>query len=127
MIAHTRSPIVIASPKHKWMSGIQISKKRGNSVSQDISVSIFDKTNDKEESEKLNRSMSPIPYIKENVFLRLKKTVDIMVGNTSMRWFPEHYEQKFLEIDESALQAKKNAIKNKGLSSKAIKSTRKIE
>ena len=29
MIAHTRSPIVIASPKHKWMSGIQISKKRG--------------------------------------------------------------------------------------------------
>ena len=23
MIAHTRSPIVIASPKHKWMSGIQ--------------------------------------------------------------------------------------------------------
>lgn len=68
-----------------------------------------------------------IPYIKENVFIRLKKTVDIMVGNTSMRWFPEHYEQKFLEIDESALQAKKNAIKNKGLSSKAIKSTRKIE
>merc|ERR1712238_442945 len=35
------------------------------------------------------------PHVKENVFIRLKKTVDIMVGNTSMRWFPEHYEQKF--------------------------------
>ena len=33
-----------------------------------------------------------VPYIQENVFWRLKKTVDIMVGNNSMRWFPEFYE-----------------------------------
>jgi hypothetical protein len=29
-----------------------------------------------------------IPYIKHNVFWRLKQTVDIMVGNSSMRQFP---------------------------------------
>lgn len=40
-----------------------------------------------------------VPYIKENVFIRLKKTVDIMVGNTSMKWFPETYEESFLEQD----------------------------
>lgn len=43
-----------------------------------------------------------VPYIKENVFWRLKKTVDIMVGNTSMRWFPEPYERVFLEKDALA-------------------------
>jgi len=48
-----------------------------------------------------------IPYIKENVFWRLKKTVDIMVGNTSMREFPEVYERKFLEQDILAEAAKK--------------------
>ncbi len=40
-----------------------------------------------------------VPYVKQNVFLRLKKTVDIMVGNTSMRWFPESYENEFLKVD----------------------------
>merc|ERR1712151_605575 len=30
-----------------------------------------------------------IPYIQESVFVRLKKTVDIMIGKTSMREFPE--------------------------------------
>lgn len=39
------------------------------------------------------------PYIQENVFLRVKKTVDIMTGVSSMRWFPEEYEKKFLERD----------------------------
>ena len=40
-----------------------------------------------------------VPYIKQNVFWRLKKTVDIMVGNTSMKWFPESYERLYLETD----------------------------
>lgn len=43
-----------------------------------------------------------VPYIKQNVFWRLKKTVDIMVGNTSMRQFPESYEQAYLEKDALA-------------------------
>ncbi|KAL3919223.1 MAG: hypothetical protein SGILL_003863 [Bacillariaceae sp.] len=43
-----------------------------------------------------------VPYIKENVFRRLKKTVDIMVGNTSMKWFPEPYEALYLETDAVA-------------------------
>jgi len=49
-----------------------------------------------------------VPYIKENVFWRVKKTVDIMVGNTSMKWFPESYEKDFLEID-SRMQAMRKA------------------
>ena len=40
-----------------------------------------------------------VPYVKQNVFKRLKKTVDIMVGNTSMKWFPESYEKAYLEKD----------------------------
>ena len=28
-----------------------------------------------------------IPYVQENVFIRLKKTLDIMVGKTSMKIF----------------------------------------
>jgi fatty acid desaturase len=43
-----------------------------------------------------------VPYVKESVFLRLKKTVDIMVGNTSMKWFPESYENQYLEKDALA-------------------------
>ena len=35
-----------------------------------------------------------VPYMKENVFWRLKKTVDIAVGNTSMRRFPVAYHLK---------------------------------
>jgi hypothetical protein len=40
-----------------------------------------------------------VPYIKHNVFYRLKKTVDICVGATSMKTFPEAYEKLFLEKD----------------------------
>lgn len=50
-----------------------------------------------------------VPYIKENVFIRLKKTVDIMVGNSSMRWFPEEYEESYLEMD---IKAEKAALKS---------------
>jgi len=46
-----------------------------------------------------------VPYVKQNVFWRLKKTVDIMVGNTNMRWFPEAYEQDYLEKDAKAERA----------------------
>jgi len=48
-----------------------------------------------------------VPYIKENVFWRVKKTVDIMVGSTSMKWFPESYEKKYLETDKLMAAAKK--------------------
>jgi fatty acid desaturase len=48
-----------------------------------------------------------VPYIKENVFIRLKKTIDIMVGNTSMKWFPEKYEKLFLEQD-ALMEAEKH-------------------
>lgn len=40
-----------------------------------------------------------VPYVQENVFLRLKKTVDIMTGAKSMRWFPEEIEKRLLEED----------------------------
>ena len=33
-----------------------------------------------------------MPYIQENVFERLRKTVDVMIGRTSMRTFPTEYE-----------------------------------
>lgn len=62
-----------------------------------------------------------VPYVKENVFLRLKKTVDIMVGNTSMRWFPQEYETKFLETD-----ARCDALKGKiKLSDRAVQNAEK--
>jgi hypothetical protein len=32
--------------------------------------------------------------VKHNVFWRLKKTVDIMVGNTCMRRYPESFEHE---------------------------------
>eukprot|EP00560_Eucampia_antarctica_P006487 CAMPEP_0197823018 /NCGR_PEP_ID=MMETSP1437-20131217/336_1 /TAXON_ID=49252 ORGANISM="Eucampia antarctica, Strain CCMP1452" /NCGR_SAMPLE_ID=MMETSP1437 /ASSEMBLY_ACC=CAM_ASM_001096 /LENGTH=428 /DNA_ID=CAMNT_0043421953 /DNA_START=100 /DNA_END=1386 /DNA_ORIENTATION=+ len=48
-----------------------------------------------------------VPYVKENVFIRLKKTIDIMVGNSSMRQFPAEYEKKFLEIDSMTDKVKK--------------------
>jgi len=50
-----------------------------------------------------------VPYIKENVFLRLKKTIDIMVGTTSMRRFPVNYERLFIELD--ALEETKRSKK----------------
>lgn len=48
-----------------------------------------------------------IPYVKENVFWRVKKTVDIMTGTASMKWFPESYEKKYLETDKLMEAAKK--------------------
>ena len=33
-----------------------------------------------------------VPYVQQNVFRRLKKTADIMVGATSMRPFREEWE-----------------------------------
>jgi hypothetical protein len=33
-----------------------------------------------------------VPYVQESVFERLRKTVDIMVGKTTMRPFPTEYE-----------------------------------
>jgi len=50
-----------------------------------------------------------VPYVKQNVFLRLKKTVDIMVGNTNMRWFPETHETLYLEKDAS-MEAEKKKV-----------------
>ena len=61
-----------------------------------------------------------VPYVQENVFLRVKKTVDIMTGATSMRWFPEEYEKKFLERDAIAEAAKKNSRKTVLLSDKCM-------
>jgi hypothetical protein len=33
-----------------------------------------------------------VPYIQESVFERMRKTVDIMVGRTTMRNFPTEFE-----------------------------------
>ena len=43
-----------------------------------------------------------VPYVRENVFWRLKKTVDIMTGAKSMKWFPEAYETLYLTKDALA-------------------------
>jgi fatty acid desaturase len=40
-----------------------------------------------------------VPYVKESVWIRLLKTVAIMVGSEDMRWFPESFELKLLEQD----------------------------
>mmetsp|Transcript_25725 Transcript_25725/g.33589 ORF Transcript_25725/g.33589 Transcript_25725/m.33589 type:complete len:93 (+) Transcript_25725:2-280(+) len=48
-----------------------------------------------------------VPYIQENVFARTKKTVDIMVGTSSMKWFPESYERSYLEAD-ALVEVEKN-------------------
>jgi len=55
-----------------------------------------------------------VPYIKQNVFWRVKKTVDIMVGDASMRWFPEEYERKFLEQD-AKIEARKSLLSKKSV------------
>ena len=43
-----------------------------------------------------------VPYIQENVSIRVWKTIQIMVGSANMRQFPAKYEAKFLEIDMKA-------------------------
>jgi len=40
-----------------------------------------------------------VPYVKQNVFYRVHKTVEIMVGTKSMRWLPVKYEEEYLKID----------------------------
>jgi len=52
-----------------------------------------------------------IPYVQQGCFKRLKKTIDIMTGTTSMRVFPKEYERKYLELDAIA-EAKKYKKKN---------------
>lgn len=47
-----------------------------------------------------------IPYVKESVLTRLRKTVQVMVGKENQRWFPEDYEQKYLKLDTMATNAK---------------------
>merc|ERR1711988_1585170 len=48
-----------------------------------------------------------VPYVQQNVFRRLKKTADIMVGATSMRPFDESWEygpDQFTWADQRALE-----------------------
>jgi len=52
-----------------------------------------------------------VPYVHENVFWRVHKTVEIMVGTTSMRWFPVKKEEEFLKIDKRADDIKKGRVK----------------
>lgn len=52
-----------------------------------------------------------VPYIQESVFLRLKKTIDIMCGTSSMKWFPAKYEALYLEQDALRETQKKKASK----------------
>ena len=91
---------------HMWPSLSMLSYKR----SQPLVKAICKKHN--------------VPYVQENVFLRVKKTVDIMTGATSMRWFPEEYEKKFLERDAIAEAAKKNSKKTVLLSDKCMEAVR---
>jgi fatty acid desaturase len=50
-----------------------------------------------------------VPYVQEDIFTRTKKTVDIMVGSSSMKWFPESYEKLYLEKD-ATFEAKTKKI-----------------
>ncbi|GMH77861.1 hypothetical protein TL16_g07564 [Triparma laevis f. inornata] len=52
-----------------------------------------------------------VPYVQENVFWRVHKTCEIMVGTTSMRWFPLKYEEEFLKIDKKLDDIKKGRVK----------------
>jgi fatty acid desaturase len=45
-----------------------------------------------------------VPYVQENVFIRLRKTVDIMVGKTNMRRFPKDI-QTFEDLDQSSAES----------------------
>jgi len=48
-----------------------------------------------------------VPYIKENVFLRTKKTIDVMVGDASMRPFPEEWSRRQASTNlRSALESR---------------------
>jgi len=60
-----------------------------------------------------------VPYVQQNVFWRVKKTLDIMTGAASMKWFPEQYERKFLELD-AAMEAQKKERRTISLSDKCM-------
>lgn len=60
-----------------------------------------------------------VPYVQENVFLRVKKTVDIMTGVSSMKFFPAEYERKFLDRD-AVLEAEKKNRKSMLLSDRCM-------
>ena len=51
-----------------------------------------------------------ITYIKVNVFIWLKKGVDIMMGISSMRQFPAVYESKFLDLKAQGKLLKTRAV-----------------
>ncbi|CAJ1930641.1 unnamed protein product [Cylindrotheca closterium] len=44
-----------------------------------------------------------VPYVQENVFERTRKTIDVMVGRTSMRRFPTQFEPADHKIADSSL------------------------
>lgn len=48
-----------------------------------------------------------VPYVSQNVFWRVHKTCEIMVGTSSMRWFPEDVEIEFLEVDKEIEKEKR--------------------
>jgi len=50
-----------------------------------------------------------VPYVQQNVFSRVFKTIDIMIGTSSMQWFPESYEKKFLQHD-AIMEARKRSV-----------------
>lgn len=52
-----------------------------------------------------------VPYVQENVFSRVIQTVNIMIGKSSMRWFPADYEKKFLDTDKLVEERKRLASK----------------
>jgi len=64
-----------------------------------------------------------VPYVQENVFIRLKKTLDIMTGAASMKWFPAEYERKYLEAD-AAGEALKKESRTRLLSDRAMDAVR---
>ena len=55
-----------------------------------------------------------VPYVKQNVFWRVHKTVEIMVGSKSMRWLPVKYEEEFLKLDKE-MERKKHGGNSKFL------------
>jgi hypothetical protein len=49
-----------------------------------------------------------VPYVQENVLVRLSKTVNIMVGHSSMRTFPNQFLHG-VAVDCSSSSSKRNS------------------
>ena len=47
-----------------------------------------------------------VPYVQESVWLRLVKTVDIMIGKTSMRKYPQKWEVEDDLVPEDEAKSK---------------------